>query len=379
MADLATPAAAPDQKALRAEITRLNKVVKALMDRAERSTCSQGSDFSLFQATVLLEEQVRSRTAELEQALRENERIERALRKSEAKFRAVVSQSLVGIAIIEGGKFGYVNSKLAEIFGYAPKEMLELGPLDIAADADREFVAHQIQRRLSGEADYLEYVFRGMRKDRSEIHVECHSSVMDVAGQPVLTSLIVDVTERIRALRKLEELQEQLREQAIHDPLTGLYNRLPLNEFLDRELSLASRKGYPVTVILADLDHFKVINDTYGHPAGDEVLRQFAERIKKHFRASDICCRYGGEEFLLVLPKSTNKEALKRASEIREIVARNAFVLSGSVINVTASFGVASYPQHGHTRDVLVTAADKALYKAKNDGRNRVEAFTEVT
>ena len=113
MADLATPAAAPDQKALRAEITRLNKVVKALMDRAERSTCSQGSDFSLFQATVLLEEQVRSRTAELEQALRENERIERALRKSEAKFRAVVSQSLVGIAIIEGGKFGYVNSKLA--------------------------------------------------------------------------------------------------------------------------------------------------------------------------------------------------------------------------------------------------------------------------
>jgi diguanylate cyclase (GGDEF)-like protein/PAS domain S-box-containing protein len=379
VADLATPAAAPDQKALRAEITRLNKVVKALMDRAERSTCSQGSDFSLFQATVLLEEQVRSRTAELEQALRENERIERALRKSEAKFRAVVSQSLVGIAIIEGGKFGYVNSKLAEIFGYAPKEMLELGPLDIAADPDREFVAHQIQRRLSGEADYLEYVFRGMRKDRSEIHVECHSSVMDVAGQPVLTSLIVDVTERIRALRKLEELQEQLREQAIHDPLTGLYNRLPLNEFLDRELSLASRKGYPVTVILADLDHFKVINDTYGHPAGDEVLRQFAERIKKHFRASDICCRYGGEEFLLVLPKSTNKEALKRASEIREIVARNAFVLSGSVINVTASFGVASYPQHGHTRDVLVTAADKALYKAKNDGRNRVEAFTEVT
>jgi len=379
VADLATPAAAPDEKALRAEITRLNKVVKALMDRAERSTCSQGSDFSLFQATVLLEEQVRSRTAELEQALRENERIERALRKSEAKFRAVVSQSLVGIAIIEGGKFGYVNSKLAEIFGYTPEEMLALGPLDIAAPSDRGLVAHQIQRRLSGETDHLEYVFRGIRKDCSQIHVECHSSVMDVAGQPVLTSLIVDVTERIRALRKLEELQEQLREQAIHDPLTGLYNRLPLNEFLDRELSLASRKGYPVTVILADLDHFKVINDTYGHPAGDEVLRQFAERIKKHFRASDICCRYGGEEFLLVLPKSTNKEALKRASEIREIVARNAFVLSGSVINVTASFGVASYPQHGHTREVLVSAADKALYKAKNDGRNRVEAFTEVT
>jgi diguanylate cyclase (GGDEF)-like protein len=106
------------------------------------------------------------------------------------------------------------------------------------------------------------------------------------------------------------------------------------------------------------------------------VLRHFAERIKKHFRASDICCRYGGEEFLLVLSNASNKDGLERANEIREIVAGHAFVLGRSVVNVTASFGVASYPQHGDTRDVLVSAADKALYKAKNDGRNRVESFT---
>src|SRR5450755_1868808 len=107
----------PNKFALRAEIVRLNKIVKALMDRAERSTNVQGSDFSLFQTTVMLEDQVRRRTEELEDALHENDTINSALRQSEAKFRGLVSQSLVGIAIIEDGRFSYTNSRFAEMFG----------------------------------------------------------------------------------------------------------------------------------------------------------------------------------------------------------------------------------------------------------------------
>ena len=161
-----------NEKALLAEIERLNQVVNALKDRGEGSTSAQcSSEFSLFQATILLEEQVHRRTAELEQALCENERIKRALRSCEATFRGVLSQSLVGIVTIENGVFRYANSKFCEIFGYSPEELLALGPLDIAADSDREIVAQKMHDPLRGEAGHVEYMFRGLRKNRAEIDV----------------------------------------------------------------------------------------------------------------------------------------------------------------------------------------------------------------
>ena len=134
MPDSLFPNASPDEQTFRAEIVRLNKIIRALVDRAERGTSVQGSDFSLFQTAILLEEQVRRRTSELEAALRENEKITRALRESEAKFRGLVSQSLVGIAITEDGRFSYSNAKFDEIFGYSTEEVRGLGPLDLATE-----------------------------------------------------------------------------------------------------------------------------------------------------------------------------------------------------------------------------------------------------
>ena len=122
MPDPGLPGVSPDEPALKGEIARLNKIVRSLMDRAERSTSVQGSDFSLFQTAVMLEEKVRSRTTELEAALRENEKITRALRESEVKFHGLVNQSLVGIIIMEDGKFSYANAKFNEIFGYSAEE-----------------------------------------------------------------------------------------------------------------------------------------------------------------------------------------------------------------------------------------------------------------
>ncbi len=162
----------PDEQAFRAEIVRLNKIIRALMDRAERSTSVQGSDFSLFQTAIILEEQVRSRTSELEAALRENEKITRALRESEAKFRGLVSQSLVGIVITEDGRFSYSNAKFDEIFGYSTEEVRGLGPLDIATENDRPLVAENIRKRLSGEVERVDYVFRALRKNGAMIDVE---------------------------------------------------------------------------------------------------------------------------------------------------------------------------------------------------------------
>jgi diguanylate cyclase (GGDEF)-like protein/PAS domain S-box-containing protein len=377
MTEPASPLA-PDSPDWPAESVRLNKIISALMDRAERNTSAQGSDFSIFQTTIMLEERVRLRTAELEAALRENERINRALRESEAKFRGLVSQSLVGIVLVEDGKFSYSNAKFDEIFGYSSDEIRGMGPLQTAVESDRGLVTENIDKRLSGEVDQLGYVFHGLRKNGSVIDIECHSSVMNVGNRLLLISLLMDISERTRAERAVQVLQEELREQSTHDALTGLYNRHFLEEFFARELLLAERAGHPVSVIMGDLDHFKAVNDRHGHLAGDEVLRVFGNLMKHNARASDIICRYGGEEFLLVLPGMTEEGAVERAEQLRRAMAATPVSHGASQITVTASFGVATFPFHGRTTDELIAAADSALYSAKADGRNRVNLCFEL-
>jgi diguanylate cyclase (GGDEF)-like protein/PAS domain S-box-containing protein len=374
MPDPKSTSASPDEPALKSEIVRLNKIIRALMDRAERSTSVQGSDFSLFQTAIMLEEQVNRRTAEVEAALRENEKINRALRESEAKFRGLVSQSLVGIVIIEDGRFSYSNAKFDEIFGYCGDEVRGLGPLDTVTENDRPLVAENIRKRLNGDVDQVEYVFRGVRKNGAVIDVEVHSSAMEIGGKLALISLVMDVTERTRSEREVQALQEKLREQATRDALTGLYNRRYLEETLGRELILAERHGHPVSVIMGDLDHFKAVNDRYGHLGGDEVLRTFGDLMKRHTRGSDIYCRYGGEEFLLVLPQMSPETAVERAEQLRIAMASAPVSFGASQIAVTASFGVAAFPRDGRTGDELIAAADSALYAAKAAGRNRVNA-----
>jgi len=375
MDDAAAPDPALQEDPSQGEIRRLNKVIRALMDRAERSASVQGSDFSLFQTAIMLEGQVRSRTADLEAALRENEKVNRALRESEAKFRGLVSQSMVGIVIIEDGKLSYSNAKFNEIFGYSAEEVRTMEPAEFAAARDRPLVAENVRRRASGEVDRVEYVFRGLRKDGAEVDIQCHGNGMDIGGKLLLISLLMDITERTRAELEVQALQARLLEQSTHDSLTGLYNRRYLDETLGRELIAAGRHGYPVSVIMGDLDHFKAVNDRFGHLAGDEVLRVFGALMKAHARASDIYCRYGGEEFMLVLPRMAPGEAIERAELLRESMGSRPVPFGESLIAVTASFGVATFPRDGRVGDELIAAADSALYAAKTAGRNRTHEF----
>jgi diguanylate cyclase (GGDEF)-like protein/PAS domain S-box-containing protein len=360
------------EHALKIEITRLRSIIEALLDGAGAGTSVRGSDNSRPPSSTMLDERVRARTAELEAALAENVKINRALAESEAKFRGIVDQSLVGIVISVDGMFTYTNARFDEMSGYTAEEALRLGPLDITVEEDRRLVEESIRQRVSGERRSTTYRFRGLRKDGSVMDLESHGSLMEIDGKRSVISLLLDVTERVRAERELRALQEKLHQQSTRDSLTGLYNRRYLDSVLERELIRAAREDYPVSAIMADLDHFKTVNDRHGHLAGDEVLRTFGDLMKGHAREADVYCRYGGEEFLLILPGMARDTAFQRAEQLRCAMAAAPVVFGVTAIRVTASFGVATFPYTGASADELIHTADRALYAAKAAGRNRV-------
>ncbi|PSN14787.1 hypothetical protein C7293_10160 [filamentous cyanobacterium CCT1] len=169
------------------------------------------------------------------------------------------------------------------------------------------------------------------------------------------------------------KLRETLKHQSIRDPLTGLYNRRYLEESLTQEIARAQRKQLPIGVILLDIDHFKRFNDTFGHEIGDMVLKLVGTLLKDKVRHSDTACRFGGEEMVLILPEATLAETADRAEMIRAAISQLQVSHQGQSIDaLTASFGVACFPDHGGQVSTLIQAADAALYRAKEAGRNRV-------
>jgi diguanylate cyclase (GGDEF)-like protein len=169
------------------------------------------------------------------------------------------------------------------------------------------------------------------------------------------------------------KMREMLKIQSVRDPLTGLYNRRYMEESLTRELRRAARKKTELGVMMLDVDHFKQFNDTFGHEAGDSVLRSLGNLLRTQFRAEDIVCRYGGEEFTVILPDTSVQLTQQRAEELREAAKRELVQLRGQSLGaVSLSIGVASFPANGATSETLLGAADAALYRAKEAGRDRV-------
>lgn len=176
-------------------------------------------------------------------------------------------------------------------------------------------------------------------------------------------------------LQEITILEDELREQAIRDPLTGVYNRRFLDETLSNELARAKENDNTLCLIMLDLDHFKDINDFYGHKAGDIMLKGLADKIKHITRGGDLACRYGGDEFIIILPNIPLETAHQRAEQVRQSFENFNASFKNQIISTTASLGVAVYPLHGLTADRLLRSADKALYASKAAGRNRVTVF----
>jgi len=186
--------------------------------------------------------------------------------------------------------------------------------------------------------------------------------------------LVTIVVEYISLALGNLRLQDELMHQATRDALTNLFNRRYMEESLNREFYRCQRKGFPISLLVIDIDFFKLVNDRYGHDAGDFILKKFAGQILDSIRKEDIACRYGGEEFVVILPETPLETAMKRAEKLRKNINISSIEYRGEIItDVTASIGVATWPLHGEDPHACLKAADIALYQAKELGRNRVE------
>lgn len=242
-------------------------------------------------------------------------------------------------------------------------------PVCIHTDKKSEFTTLCIPIGAKGELLGLLHLFWGekdgdMRQSYEEMQY--------------ITGLAKRVAEMYALSLSNVRLRLRLRRQSIRDSLTSLYNRRHMEESLDREIARARRKDTAVGVILFDIDHFKSFNDTHGHESGDLVLRNLGKLINELTRDEDIPCRYGVEEFLVILPECDMESVAKRAEDLRRGIENIPIFINGRLLRVSVSLGVASYPEHGDCGNEIVAMADDALNKAKLKGRNRVEVAATV-
>ncbi|WP_203299111.1 sensor domain-containing diguanylate cyclase [Marinobacter sediminum] len=263
----------------------------------------------------------------------------------------------------------FVSDGCVELTGYEPSELIDsrrLGYSDLVDAPTRERVGQVISEAFANNEPFsVEYAL--IRKDKREIWVwERGRAVTDEQGDTLVEGIVLDISER-------KKLESELAEMATRDPLTGLFNRRELSRLLEEELERAKRYQRSMAILWIDFDHFKDVNDTHGHAAGDSVLKSVSKLFLDSVRSVDWVGRFGGEEFVIVLPEMDANEAHETAERIRDLVSSVPQPLGdGRSVRLTISVGVAVYPNHGLTAPQLRAAADRAMYRAKDRGRNCV-------
>jgi two-component system, cell cycle response regulator len=227
--------------------------------------------------------------------------------------------------------------------------------------------------RKLGQGNYIYTVMLTSKSQKKDRHVAMEVGADDYLSKPVEPA---ELRSRILVGKRILELQQSLRFAATHDFLTGLLNRSEILAALDREAARGGRDGKPAAIILADIDHFKRVNDTLGHAAGDEVLKEVARRMKSELRTYDMVGRLGGEEFLVILPGCDTVNGARRADEIRKLVAQSPIVTPFGETSATVSMGVTATTAKRDAVAEFLREADMSLYAAKKNGRNRVEIHT---
>ena len=280
-------------------------------------------------------------------------------------FRVLVEESLTGVYLIQGDRLIYVNRRLADIFGCTREELLALpSALAVIAESDRDMVREKLRQRLSGEVDVVEYTVRGIRKDGRVIDLDVRSARTMHEGSPAVIGSMLDISERTR-------LERALRDLSLTDDLTGLYNRRGFSTLAERQLALALRGNQPLLLIFADVDGLKAINDTHGHAAGDQALRDTAAILRSTYRSADIIARLGGDEFTVFPVNAVESSASILTERLDEALARHARQ-SDQPYTLSLTAGLARVdPAECPTIEGLLAQADRALYerRAKRNSR----------
>ncbi|MCC6499104.1 MAG: diguanylate cyclase [Anaerolineales bacterium] len=267
-----------------------------------------------------------------------------------------------------------LGKSMDEIVGHDPIEVFREWPQLIQCFLAANETREQIQ--IPGDPPrMLEVIVTALYNSMSQLEgrvIVAH----DITEHKWLENDLTFANESLtRQLEEINALRDKLQEQAIRDPLTEIYNRRYLMEFLALEISRAAREGTPFSVIIMDVDNFKRFNDSYGHRCGDMVLRKIADFLVRHTRKGDVVCRYGGEEFVILMPGAALETAYERAEMWRRDFAETAIEYEGMDLFATFSAGAASFPQHGLTDEAVLQAADRALYLSKDAGKNKVTMY----
>jgi diguanylate cyclase (GGDEF)-like protein/PAS domain S-box-containing protein len=299
---------------------------------------------------------------------------ELSLKDSEIRYRRLFETAQDGILILdaETGAITDVNPFLIIMLGYSREEFIKKKLWEVGAFKDIKANKKAFQALQKNE--YIRYKDLPLRaKGGKLIQVEFVSNVYLVGDEKVIQCNIRDITERKQAQDALLKSEALLREQSVRDHLTGLFNRRYMEETLERELLRSSRKKISLGIIMVDLDNFKEINDTLGHAAGDAILHELGKLLLEHVRGEDIASRYGGDEFIIVMPDASRDVTRARAELLRENVHHIHLQFEGQTLETfTISLGVAVFPEDGSTSADVLRAADNALYRAKHQGRDRV-------
>jgi diguanylate cyclase (GGDEF)-like protein/PAS domain S-box-containing protein len=305
-----------------------------------------------------------------------------ALMKSEEKYRLLVENANEAIIVVQDGALTFFNPNALELIDYSANELKAKPFVKFVHSEDQGEVLEYHARILLGKRACPAHSFRIISKDESVKWVEAKGVLIQWEGKPATLHFIADITARKRA-------EEEMRFLAFYDCLTGLPNRLMFNEHMNQSLANAKRNKTVVAALFLDLDHFKRVNDTFGHHVGDLLLRAVGERLLRIIRKSDILARniedisatnvarFGGDEFVLLLTNiQETQDAAKVARRILYILS-DAFVLDPHEVFITTSIGISLYPSDGEDAEALIKNADKAMYHAKNLGRNNFQFYAD--
>jgi len=283
-------------------------------------------------------------------------------KETETLYRSLVESTLVGSFLFQNNKLIYVNPYIEKLLGYTRAELSNFNYIQLIHPDDLDIV------KTSQPGENNIPPFRVFNKDGGILYVEAHFTLVTYNSTPTVIGNILDITH-------LKKAEEKIKDIAYYDQLTQLPNRYMLYDYLNESLVQVNQELVPLGILFIDLDNFKTINDTYGHKYGDSVLREASKRLSVCIRKGDIVCRFGGDEFIIVLKNTDPNECISIAERII-CEFHDEFVVQGNTVITSPSIGICLYPQDGKNTEDLLMHADAAMYTAKENGRNNYQFYS---